>query len=242
MAPVLAIARSLREQIDWPSLRARVAASPYALAFFTPVEELRIAGAGTAEGKRLESSARRLEQLTATNGGRGARARLPPSGAAGAPLASLIVGVMRQSLPLARRLARYTQQRSTARHSPPPARRLSCYPRRAPEDEIAGWTRSLEPARDQIAGGFGLGGPRAESDRRRVRIRWKRRGVRPRRGWPWVGCSRRSGIRTGCGRSRIRRGRRTGNSGTGNPRGHRCTIFHHLLRYPATPLGTHRSG
>jgi Uncharacterised nucleotidyltransferase len=40
---VLAIARSLREQIDWPRLHARTSGSPYAKAFFTLVEELGIA-------------------------------------------------------------------------------------------------------------------------------------------------------------------------------------------------------
>ena len=42
-AAVVAITRSLREQIDWPQLRARAFASPYAKAFFTLVEELGIA-------------------------------------------------------------------------------------------------------------------------------------------------------------------------------------------------------
>jgi hypothetical protein len=37
---VLRIARSVREQIDWPSLRARTRGSPYALAFFVLCEEL----------------------------------------------------------------------------------------------------------------------------------------------------------------------------------------------------------
>jgi hypothetical protein len=37
---VLAIARSLREQIDWAQLRARTAHSAYAKAFFTLLEEL----------------------------------------------------------------------------------------------------------------------------------------------------------------------------------------------------------
>jgi hypothetical protein len=41
-AAVLAITRSLREQIDWPSMRARCAGSPYAKAFLTLVEELGI--------------------------------------------------------------------------------------------------------------------------------------------------------------------------------------------------------
>ena len=40
---LLAISRALREQIDWPSLRARASSSPYAKAFLTLVEELGIA-------------------------------------------------------------------------------------------------------------------------------------------------------------------------------------------------------
>lgn len=39
---LVAIARSLREQIDWPQLRGRTAGSPFAEAFFTLVEGLRI--------------------------------------------------------------------------------------------------------------------------------------------------------------------------------------------------------
>jgi predicted nucleotidyltransferase len=39
---VLEMARSVREQIDWEQVRARTAASPYAKAFFTLVEELGI--------------------------------------------------------------------------------------------------------------------------------------------------------------------------------------------------------
>src|SRR5688572_10943509 len=39
---VLRIARSVREQIDWPSLRTRTRSSPYALAFFVMCEELGI--------------------------------------------------------------------------------------------------------------------------------------------------------------------------------------------------------
>jgi len=37
---VLRIARSVREQIDWPSLRARTRGSPYATAFFVMCQEL----------------------------------------------------------------------------------------------------------------------------------------------------------------------------------------------------------
>jgi hypothetical protein len=40
---LVAIARAVREQIDWPQLRARTADTPYAGAFFTLVEDLGIA-------------------------------------------------------------------------------------------------------------------------------------------------------------------------------------------------------
>lgn len=40
--PLLEIARSLRERIDWPAIRARTAASPYARAFFALLGELGI--------------------------------------------------------------------------------------------------------------------------------------------------------------------------------------------------------
>jgi hypothetical protein len=39
-APMLEIARSLREQIDWDDLRRRTNGSPYAAPFFTLVEGL----------------------------------------------------------------------------------------------------------------------------------------------------------------------------------------------------------
>jgi hypothetical protein len=44
---VLRIARSVREQIDWPSLRARTQGSPFALAFFVMCEELGIVPSGS---------------------------------------------------------------------------------------------------------------------------------------------------------------------------------------------------
>ena len=40
--PVLEIARSVREQVDWGRVRARTRVSPFATAFFTLVEELGI--------------------------------------------------------------------------------------------------------------------------------------------------------------------------------------------------------
>lgn len=42
MSSALEIARSLREQIDWDFVRGRTSRSPFALAFFTLVEELGI--------------------------------------------------------------------------------------------------------------------------------------------------------------------------------------------------------
>ena len=48
---LLTIARAVREQIDWESLRARTAESPYAKAFFTLCEELEIVPQG-AQGQR----------------------------------------------------------------------------------------------------------------------------------------------------------------------------------------------
>ena len=40
---LLQIARALREQVDWPSLRERTSSSPFARAFFTLIEGLRLA-------------------------------------------------------------------------------------------------------------------------------------------------------------------------------------------------------
>lgn len=48
---LLSITRALREQIDWPALRARASGSPYAKAFLTLVEELGIAPAGAQAGR-----------------------------------------------------------------------------------------------------------------------------------------------------------------------------------------------
>ena len=47
---LLSIARALREQIDWPSLRVRASGSPYAKAFLTLVEELGVAPARVQAG------------------------------------------------------------------------------------------------------------------------------------------------------------------------------------------------
>lgn len=57
---ILAIARSLREQIDFPRLRTRTAQSPYALAFFTLVEGLGIAPVDRSGGQEPHSRVRVL--------------------------------------------------------------------------------------------------------------------------------------------------------------------------------------
>jgi hypothetical protein len=49
MAPALEIARSVREQIDWDALRARVEHSPFAKAFLVLVEELGVAPAASTQ-------------------------------------------------------------------------------------------------------------------------------------------------------------------------------------------------
>ena len=49
-APVLEIARTLREQIEWDEVRERTASSPFAKAFFTLVEELGIVPSAPAGG------------------------------------------------------------------------------------------------------------------------------------------------------------------------------------------------
>lgn len=57
---LLAIARSLREQIDWPQLRRRMSGSPYAHAFFALVEEL---GVAPAQARAQSSHQRRVRVL-----------------------------------------------------------------------------------------------------------------------------------------------------------------------------------
>jgi hypothetical protein len=52
---LLQVARSLREQVDWPQVRARTADSPYARAFFSLLTELEIvAAAATTERPRTQ--------------------------------------------------------------------------------------------------------------------------------------------------------------------------------------------
>ena len=51
----LELARALREQIDWDAVRAKTVGSPFALAFFTLVEELGIAPVPAPAPRRLSS-------------------------------------------------------------------------------------------------------------------------------------------------------------------------------------------
>ncbi len=53
---LVGITRAVREQIDWPQLRARTRASPYAEAFFTLARELGIAP--REAGEQQETGAR----------------------------------------------------------------------------------------------------------------------------------------------------------------------------------------
>jgi hypothetical protein len=48
---ILLIARALREQLDWPSLRERTSESPFAAAFFVLAEGLGIAAAGSSPSR-----------------------------------------------------------------------------------------------------------------------------------------------------------------------------------------------
>jgi hypothetical protein len=57
---LIAIARALREQIDWPSLRARTAISPYAAGFFALAESLGIAA---IQGKAPRAGSSRVRVL-----------------------------------------------------------------------------------------------------------------------------------------------------------------------------------
>jgi Uncharacterised nucleotidyltransferase len=55
---LISIARALREQIDWTSLRERTSSSPFARAFFTIADGLGIAGDRTAPRDRFASETR----------------------------------------------------------------------------------------------------------------------------------------------------------------------------------------
>jgi hypothetical protein len=53
---LVAMARAVREQIDWPQLRARTTDTPYACAFFTLVEELGVAPAPAGNARPAATS------------------------------------------------------------------------------------------------------------------------------------------------------------------------------------------
>jgi hypothetical protein len=55
---ILAIARAVREQVDWDDVRARTAESPFARAFFTLVEGLGIVGDGPPPAHQTAAQAR----------------------------------------------------------------------------------------------------------------------------------------------------------------------------------------
>jgi len=55
---LISIARALREQIDWTSLRERTSSSPFARAFFTIADGLGIAGDQTTSRDRFASETR----------------------------------------------------------------------------------------------------------------------------------------------------------------------------------------
>lgn len=69
---LVAIARSLREQVDWPQLRNRTTGSPYARAFFTLVEGLGIAPDHTAARRGRTSRVRVLPGAERSSGPRSA--------------------------------------------------------------------------------------------------------------------------------------------------------------------------
>jgi Uncharacterised nucleotidyltransferase len=54
--PVLELARSLREQIDWDDVRRRTGESPFARAFFVLVEELGVMAGAVAPTRSLRSA------------------------------------------------------------------------------------------------------------------------------------------------------------------------------------------
>ncbi len=70
--PLIDIARSVREQIDWPTLRKRTEQSPYARAFFTIADGLGLSGE-TPEAERhpggLAPEGRRATDTSAAGSG-----------------------------------------------------------------------------------------------------------------------------------------------------------------------------
>lgn len=58
LEPTLQIARALREQVDWEQVRTRTAASPFACAFFTLVEQLRVVAPSSVSAAARRSRVR----------------------------------------------------------------------------------------------------------------------------------------------------------------------------------------
>jgi|SRR5215218_6112970 len=87
-AGIVAIARAVREQVDWEQVRARTASSPFARAFFTLAEGLGIVGDGPPPAQPIQGHARiRVEGEAGP-----VRQTLPPSSpearrGAGSPVA-----------------------------------------------------------------------------------------------------------------------------------------------------------
>jgi hypothetical protein len=57
-AGILAIARAVREQVDWEDVRARTVESPFARAFFTLIEGLGIVGDARPPRPQTQAQAR----------------------------------------------------------------------------------------------------------------------------------------------------------------------------------------
>jgi hypothetical protein len=71
LEPLIDIARSVREQVDWPGLRARTEASPYARAFFTIVDGLGLSGETSQAARHpggLAPDGRRATRATPVEG------------------------------------------------------------------------------------------------------------------------------------------------------------------------------
>jgi len=62
---LVALARAVREQVDWPALRSRTAASPFAAAFFTLAEAMGIAPAAPGVADRATPGAPRVRVVPA---------------------------------------------------------------------------------------------------------------------------------------------------------------------------------
>ncbi|MCW2986386.1 MAG: hypothetical protein JWR63_3956 [Conexibacter sp.] len=75
-AGILAIARAVREQVDWEDVRARTLESPFARAFFTLIEGLGIVGDGPPPSHQTQAQAR-IKVEGRPGDGRGERWQAP---------------------------------------------------------------------------------------------------------------------------------------------------------------------